>query len=143
MRWLTFVLNWRSDNPTPDIVLFVIYHDPNGTPIIERSGALKKGLIAVANVFAERASRGANQVVIAHELLHTLGATDKYDPATNMPHYPEGFAHPDAKPIYPQSKAELMAGRIVIAADQAEIPASLGSALIGPETAGEIGWTEN
>ena len=25
---------------------------------------------------------GANDVVIAHELLHTLGATDKYDPAT-------------------------------------------------------------
>ena len=30
-----------------------------------------------------------NNVVIAHEILHTLGASDKYDPDTLAPLYPD------------------------------------------------------
>jgi len=40
-------------------------------------------------------------VVIAHELLHTVGATDKYDPATNESSLPEGYAEPDKIPLFP------------------------------------------
>ena len=142
MRWLTTKLNWRSDGPSPDIVLFTLFHDADGAPVLERSGALRKGLIAVANVFADRRIRSANQVVIAHELLHTLGATDKYDPQTNLPLYPLGFAQPDARPLYPQATAEIMAGRIPVSQTEALIPASLSQVIVGAATAAEIRWTD-
>jgi hypothetical protein len=77
---------------------------------------------------------------MAHELLHTLGSTDKYALGTNLPLYPHGFADPAAEPRYPQTKAELMAGRIPLDARTATIPRDLEQTLIGPITATEIGW---
>jgi hypothetical protein len=142
MRLTTMRLNWSSDRPTPDIVLFVVYHDPATTALIERSGALRKGMIATANVFADDAMRGSNTVVIAHELLHMLGATDKYDPRTGYPTFPDGFAEPARRPRLPQTKAELMAGRIPLGPGDAEIPTTLRDVVIGPATAAEIGWPE-
>lgn len=142
MRWLTTKLNWRSDRPRPDIVLYLVYHDGDDTPVMDRSGALRKGLIAVTNVFAGRASQPSNQVVIAHELLHTLGATDKYDPATNLPLYPIGFADPEARPLLPQRRAEIMAGRIPINEHEAQIPWNLDWVEVGAATAAEIRWVE-
>ena len=65
---------------------------------------------------------GANDMVMAHELLHTLGATDKYDPASDAPRFPEGYGDPRQVPLYPQQFAELMAGR------QHDFAHSLGAA---------------
>lgn len=143
IRWLTTKLNWRSDRPTPDIVLYLVYHDGDATPVIDRSGALRKGLIAVANVFAGRTAQASNQVVIAHELMHTLGATDKYDPTTTLPLHPSGFAEPDAQPLLPQRHAEVMGGRIPVDAHEARIPGSLGEVRVGPATAAEIRWASS
>lgn len=140
MRWFATRVQWSSDRPSPDIRLFAIFHDEAQATILDRSSALERGLIAVAHLFAGQSSRGANQVVMAHELLHTLGATDKYQPGTNLPIFPIGYADRDAEPLYPQSRAELMAGRIPVNADSAEIPSSLRQTLVGPETALEIGW---
>ena len=81
-----------------------------------------------------------NNVVIAHEFLHTLGATDKYDPATNQPLFPDGYANPDLDPLLPQRFAEIMAGRTPLSRNEAETPASLVDALIGNKTAQEINW---
>jgi len=140
MRWLATTLNWSSDGPSPDILLFAVFHDSSGTPMLERSGALRKGLIVVANIFARRSLRSTNQVVIAHELLHTVGASDKYDLESNHPLWPGGFADPNRVPLYPQVEAELMGGRIPVSEASANIPASLKEVLIGPQTATEIGW---
>jgi hypothetical protein len=141
MRWFVVRLHWASDEPTPDITLFAIYQDWDVGSSIDRSTALRKGMIVIANLFAEQSARGSNQMIVAHELLHTLGATDKYDPSTNLPSFPAGFADPDQSPAYPQRRAELMAGRIPIDSDTAEIPQSLLEVTIGPLTAREIGWT--
>lgn len=140
MRWQTLVLQWGSEGPTPDIVVYACFHEASNGATLDRSTALRKGLIAVANVFASPAARGSNEVVVAHELLHTLGATDKYDLATTLPRFPDGFAAPDAKPLFPQTQAELMGGRIPISERRADIPASLEQVVIGPATALEIGW---
>lgn len=134
---------WRapeSDGPSPDIKLFVLYHDPRRSPALPHSTGLQKGLFAIVNVFADRRMLGSNDVVIAHELLHTLGATDKYDLRTNQPRHPEGFAEPEREPRYPQLLAELMAGRIPLSSVDAKTPESLRQVVIGPETAAEIGW---
>jgi hypothetical protein len=77
-------------------------------------------------------------VIIAHEFLHTLGATDKYDPATGMPEFPLGFSEPERKPRFPQRFAEIMGGRIPVADNDAVIPSSLKYVTIGATTAREI-----
>jgi hypothetical protein len=140
MRWLAARLQWRNSGPSGDIIVFAVFHEPDAEIALDRSTALEKGQIAVANLFADRAARGSNAMVLAHELLHTLGATDKYAPATSLPRFPDGYAAPEAKPLLPQRKAELMAGRIPLDATRAEIPRDLDEVVIGATTALEIGW---
>lgn len=135
---------WRvPKNPagvTPDIKLFLLYHDPQLSEVLPHSVGLQKGLFGIVNVFAARHMAGSNDTVTAHELLHTLGATDKYDLRTNLPRYPDGYAEPDRRPLYPQSLAELMAGRIPISRSRSEMPEFLDEVIVGSATAAEIGW---
>jgi hypothetical protein len=58
-----------------------------------------------------------------------------------VPLYPSGYADPDRKPLYPQAEAEIMAGRRALSAQRFEMPPSLASVVVGPETAREIRWT--
>jgi hypothetical protein len=83
---------------------------------------------------------GSNNVVIAHEILHTLGASDKYDPATLAPLYPSGYAEPARVPRYPQPFAEIMAGRRAVSAGESVMPESLDEVIVGQATALEIRW---
>lgn len=129
----------HSDVPA-DIRMFVIYHDPTDQPVLQHSYGLDKALVGVAHVYASRREWSRNQIVITHELLHVLGATDKYDPATNLPLYPIGYADPERRPLLPQPAAEIMAGRIPLTPSEAEMPASLARETVGPLTAAEIGW---
>ena len=141
MRWLAARLQWQNHGPSGDIVVFAVFHEPAEQLALDRSTALEKGQIAVANLFAERSARGSNGLVLAHELLHTLGATDKYEAGSNLPRFPDGYAAPDARPLLPQAKAELMAGRIPLEQHRAAIPDNLRQVVIGPATAREIGWS--
>ncbi len=134
---------WRvasSGDPAPDVTLFVVYHDPSRTDPLEHSLGLEKGRIGVVNAFASEAMAGSNNVVIAHELLHTVGASDKYDPRTGQPLFPDGYAKPDAEPRHPQRFAEIMGGRIPTTASESTLPPSLNATLVGEATAREIGW---
>jgi len=134
---------WRVDappGPAPDIKLFVLYHDPAISPAVPHSIGLQKGLFGVVHLFADGGMRGSNDTVIAHELLHTLGATDKYDPVTNQPAWPDGYAEPQREPRYPQEHAELMGGRIPSSASESRTPESLRQVVVGEKTAVEIGW---
>jgi hypothetical protein len=142
MRWQSWVNEWAASGPAPDIVLYAVYFAVDDGAALDRSTALRKGMIAVANVFASSSAQGSNRVVMAHELLHTLGATDKYDLATTLPLFPDGYAAPDARPLLPQKQAELMGGRVPISKDEAVIPESLAMVAIGPATAREIGWPD-
>ncbi|HEY7638709.1 MAG TPA: hypothetical protein VH814_03210 [Steroidobacteraceae bacterium] len=136
---------WRVDaplGPAPDIKLFVLYHDPAISPTVPHSVGVQKGLFGLVHVFADRAMQGSNDTVIAHELLHTLGATDKYDLRTNQPLQPDGYAEPNREPLYPQAFAELMGGRVPISGSESTTPESLRQVIIGPRTALEIGWSK-
>jgi hypothetical protein len=134
---------WSHDThkgPKPDVRLFVVYFDPARSQTVEHSTGLEKGLLGIVNAFASADQEASNAVVIAHELLHTFGATDKYDRGTNAPSFPDGYADPDARPRYPQRQAEIMAGRIPITETQSEIPRNLKRVVIGEKTAREINW---
>jgi hypothetical protein len=138
-RWFAWS-NSPKVNVKPDIRLYLLYHDPVTNSALSHSTALNKGRIGRVNLFGDKSYAKQNLVVTAHELLHTLTATDKYDLSNGTPIYPDGFAEPDKSPRYPQDFAELMGGRVPISETQAEIPKSLAQTLIGEKTAYEIGW---
>lgn len=147
MAWSLRMRYWAWRTPelpgaAPDIKLFVVYHDPDITATLAHSVGMQKGLYGVVNVFAEQRMTGSNDVIIAHELLHTLGASDKYDPNSSQPLHPIGYAEPDRQPLLPQTYAELMAGRIPLSRKAAAIPESLNQVVVGPQTAAEINWLE-
>ncbi len=142
MRWWASSTAGEQDAIEPDIRIFVRYHAPGSIFLLENSVGLQKGMVGIVNAFASRRHRGPNNVIIAHEFLHTLGATDKYDPGTGHPIPPDGLAEPLKSPLYPQENAEIMGGRIALAVDDSVIPKSLKYAVIGPLTASEIKLTE-
>lgn len=135
---------WRNDtfDGPADIRLFAVYYDPRVRERLAHSLGLQKGFIGVVHGFGDREYDGRNNVVLAHEMLHTLGASDKYDRRTNEALFPLGFAEPDRSPLYPQRLAEIMAGRIPIAPGSSKMPRSLDDTAIGAATALEIGWVE-
>ncbi len=130
----------EQTGPRPDIALYVLYHDAERIAVLPHSLGLTKGRFGIVNAFADPAMQGSNRVVMAHELLHVVGATDKYDPATGLPRFPDGYADPEQTPRYPQKRAEIMGGRVPISASRASVPESLGLAVVGPVSATEIGW---
>lgn len=139
LRWWSY-RHAETTGPGPKIKLFVLYFDPATHPQLSHSTALQKGLIGRVNLFASSAMSKQNNVIIAHEFLHTLGASDKYDLATNLPVFPIGYAEPQRQPVWPQQLAEIMGGRVPLSQSAARIPASLDEVLIGNATALEINW---
>lgn len=138
LRWWASRIAAGQDRIAPDVRMFVRYHNPDTAYILENSVGLQKGMVGIVNARAGRRHAGANNVVIAHEFMHTLGATDKYELATGLPLPPDGLAEPERQPLYPQRRAEIMGGRIALAADDAVVPKSLSYVVIGPLTAREI-----
>lgn len=138
LRWWVYRV---SDGWLPEpgrIKLFLLYHAPQGGVALEHSLGLQKGLIGVVHVFADPAQAAQNNIVIAHELLHTLGASDKYEP-DGMPRYPEGYAEPELPQTALRREAEIMAGRLVGVDGRPVMPPSLDRCVVGSKTAYEIG----
>ena len=142
LRWYA----WRNADThgraPPHIRMFVLFHDPSTLQTVPDSHGMQKGLIGVTHAFASRQMARTNNVVVTHELLHTLGATDKYDYSTGAPLFPIGFADPSRKPLYPQDETEIMAGRRAVTPQSAEMPDGLNTVVVGPATAVEIRWTQ-
>ncbi|MBN2516399.1 MAG: hypothetical protein JXC33_10265 [Deltaproteobacteria bacterium] len=141
LRYWAFMAD-NYDGPAKDIRMFVLYYDPANHEVLEDSMGLQKGMMGVARAFASWKMESQNNIVITHELLHTVGAADKYDRETGQPIFPEGYADPEKDPLHPQEEAEIMAGRIPMSEIKAEMPKSLWYTVIGPETAREINWIE-
>ena len=138
MRWWVGSATDDQDAIEPDVSIFVRYHEAAGAVSLEDSVGVQKGMFGIVNAYSGRRYRGPNTVIIAHELLHTLGASDKYDRASGQPLAPDGLADPGSEPLYPQAAAEIMGGRIALAPDDAVVPQSLDFVVIGPATAAEI-----
>jgi hypothetical protein len=139
LRYWAWHVSGHAGEPE-DIRVFVLYHDPALTPSVPHSLGLTKGLIGVVYAFADPQMDGANDVVLAHELLHTLGATDKYDLRNDAPIFPDGYGDPQQVPLLPQRSAELMAGRRIVAPNRWEQVSGLDQVVLGPASAAEINW---
>ena len=139
MRYWSLRHDSYKDIPA-DIKVFVRYHQFRENKRIDHSIGLEKGRICIVNAYAHPLLMLRNQVIITHEILHTLGATDKYDYTTEMPLYPEGFADTGQRPLFPQQTAEIMAGYIPLSENKSIMAASLAESMVGAKTAREIGW---
>lgn len=146
--WWSLKLRFWAYQHTPDelsnqsrIRLYVIYHQPDQQRRLAHSLGLQKGLIGVIHAFAAPQQHSQNALVMAHEIMHTLGASDKYG-VNNQPDYPEGYIEPDKNPLHPQRYAEIMAGRIAVDETTARMPAGLTAARVGALTAREINWIQ-
>ena len=134
---------WKHDTysgPLTNIQVFVLFHDPEVHSQLDHSLGLEKGHIVMVNAFATRHQAAQNNVIIAHEMLHTLGATDKYNLQNLQPRYPEGYAEPEKKPLLPQEYAEIMGRAIPLSPSESKTPDDLSYTVIGPVTAKEIKW---
>lgn len=125
---------------SPHIKMFVIYHPYEQEEPLAHSLGMEKGMVGVVHAYAHREMEGKNNLVIAHEMLHTLGATDKYDRQTGEPIFPEGYAEPERTPRYPQRYTELMGGRTPVSETESIMPRSLKGAILGNMTLQEINW---
>jgi hypothetical protein len=142
MRWWASRHD-RISGTKPAVRLFVRFHDPHGNPHFAHSVGVARGMLGINNAFADQSIAISKAVIIAHELMHTLGAMDKYDLSTNLPAYPDGYAEPERESRYPQDYAEIMGGRIPRSATEAEIPRSLAVTPLGNAKAYEIGWMKS
>ena len=139
MRWWS----WRNDSwegPEPDVKIYLRYFSPNGRSELAHSLGLQKGMIGLVNGFASVDYIDTNNFVITHELMHTLGASDKYNLATNEPVFPQGYADPDKIPLLPQTRAEIMGGRVKVSPGWLLMPPSLDDVIVGKQTGQELGW---
>ncbi len=140
IRWWSSSINSEPADEDADIKLFLVYFDPAVTPSLKHSVGLRKGLVGIVNVFADQGQADTNSFVTTHEMLHTLGASDKYGGPNHLPMHPDGYADPGKTPLYPQLAAEVMGGRIPLSPTEAVIPRGLNEVHIGPATAEELRW---
>jgi hypothetical protein len=140
MRWWMWRNGGQEGMVSDDVRMFVLYQKRKPDTTLERSVGIKNGSYGLVNAVASRREAAHNRIVITHELLHILGASDKYDFNSGQPLPPGGLADPSRSPLYPQERAEIMGGRIATSATRWRHPASLASCVIGAETAAEIGW---
>lgn len=97
------------------------------------------GRVGVARVDLSMDTIDLALFVAAHELFHTLGATDKYD-ENGRTMRPLGLPDPDRSPELPQLSAEIMARNRVVSPTLELPPDSLDELSVGRWTAHEIGW---
>lgn len=148
IAWWGIKFRYWAFRYTPDnqsnlqrVRIFVHYHETKTNKALQHSLGLDKGLLAIVHAFAAKDQQQQNNIVIAHELLHTVGATDKYN-TSNQPMYPDGYAEPDLQPLFPQSLAEIMSAKIPSSHTQSKMAASLAQCIIGDKTAHEINWVK-
>jgi hypothetical protein len=140
LRWWYW---WRFDDQglEPDRVLIARYRAPTTKgPDWRHSLGIPSMGLAIANLVADPEQRGLNDFLVAHELMHTVGADDFYDLASGAPQYPRGFVDPDREPLYPQPAAALMAGQLPVAPGRYRQVTNLDEVRITGETAQRIGW---
>jgi len=132
--------NKPSNHNIAQVRLYILYQSPQDGVALPHSTGLQNGLIGLVNARAIRKRESLHRVIIVHELLHIFGASDKYILGNGQPIYPDGYAYPEKKPLYPQTKAEVMGRSIAINKNKSSVAKNLNQIIIGHKTASEIGW---
>jgi hypothetical protein len=128
-------LPWRGY----DSRIYLVLKPPHGETAFVEGESEDGGRVGVAQADLDEGTLDFALFVAAHELFHTLGASDKYD-ATGHARYPGGFAEPERTPLYPQRGIELMARNRPLSPTSERPPEKVDELWVGDETARELGW---
>jgi hypothetical protein len=140
MRWWAWMKDWEDELVSADIQMFILYRGVSGNGEAGISVGMRKGRYGLVKAFARDYMESSNMIVFTHEMLHVLGATDKYVLSNGEPIYPHGYADPGKRPLFPQTEAEIMGVRIPVNSFSSVMPDSLEECVIGRQTAEEIGF---
>ncbi len=94
LRWFARGAADVPDRAPSHIRIFVLYHDPAVNPSVPHSLGMQKGLVGVVHAFADRNMAGSNNIVIAHETLHTRRRDGQIRPGERRAAVPERFRRP-------------------------------------------------
>ena len=141
LRRFTSDVDARAGVPSRgfDARVYLVVRPPSARGFVEGMSE-HGGWVGVALADLDESTVDLALFVAAHELFHTLGATDRYGPDGSTL-IPDGLAEPDRSPPFPQEFAEVMARNRPIDEHEEVPPASLDELRVGPRTAAEIGWT--
>jgi hypothetical protein len=123
-----------------DSTIYLVTRRPRGDRAFIEGTSEQGGRVGIVEVDLDHGMAPFALFVATHEILHTLGATDKYD-TSGRALVPDGLGEPERVPRYPQRFAEVMARNLVLAPGKERPPKTLDELRIGPVTAREIGWT--
>jgi hypothetical protein len=143
LRRFTRDVDARAGVPSDgfDSRIYVVLRSPSDQGIVEGMSE-QGGRVGIALAELDETTIDLALFVSAHELFHTLGASDKYD-ASGRTVVPDGLAEPERVPLLPQRYAELMSRNRPVAPGQERRPESLSELWVGHKTAREIGWLED
>jgi hypothetical protein len=122
-----------------DARIYLVVRTPSARGFVEGQSE-HGGRVGIAQAELDESTVDLALFVAAHELFHTLGATDRYG-ADGRTVFPEGLAEPERAPLLPQRYVELMARNRPIDAEHEVPPQSLAELSVGAKTASEIGWS--
>jgi hypothetical protein len=141
LRRFTAGIDERAAVPSRgfDVRIYLVVRPPSERGLVEGFSE-HGGRVGIALAELDESTVALTLFVAAHELFHTLGATDRYG-ADGRTLIPEGLAEPERNPQFPQLYAELMARNRPVADGREVPPASLDELWVGAKTAAEIGWS--
>lgn len=140
-RWWAFRNTPDIESSLTQVRMFVLFYQGQDNLPLRHSLGMKKGLLGLVHAFALHEQTAQNNIVIAHEMLHIVGAIDKYE-SSGAPIFPIGFADPARHPLFPQQAAEIMAGRIPVSHSRNYMAKNLDSVILNEFTAKEINWQQ-
>lgn len=121
-------------------IYFYDFHDEKRRHMFAHLDSLasRRDRMGIVFVPTTKKNVGYSAAVVAHELCHTFGASDKHDGGISV--FPAGYAEPDRQPRYPQKKGEIMSlGRPVSAGVDRSVQ-GLRECVVGDTTAAEMDW---
>jgi hypothetical protein len=121
-----------------DTRLYVVVRPASERALVEGQSE-HGGRVGLALVELDAETVDTALLVAAHELFHTLGASDRYGP-DGRALVPDGLVEPDRTPLYPQPFAEVMARNRPVSPTEEVRLESLSELGVGRATAAELGW---
>jgi hypothetical protein len=125
---------------TADVHVVVALAETGATRLVEGVGE-GGGSYGLVHGLAGETELGLELAALAHEVLHCLGAKDRYD-AEGHATDPEGFAEPALVPRFPQHYAEVMCGEIPDGPGKGHVPTKLSEVRVGEVTARDVKWVK-
>jgi hypothetical protein len=127
------------DPALADVRIHVVASTPTGRFTFAEGLGAAGGEVGVVRTAFDTGGAFLPATAVVHEVLHCLGASDKYDAAGHAI-APEGLPEPELEPRYPQRSAEIMVGEVALGPGRGRLPTGADELAIGAVTAAEIGW---